>query len=898
MMGIFTRLFRRWSLDEDVREEVESHIAMQADLYRRSGMSPDEALQVARRQFGNVTAVRERIHDFYGFGWVETFIGDVRHAARSLARSPAVSLAAALTAAIGVGAVAGMFSVLQTLLLSPPPHVERPDRVFRMHTLLPARAGEESVPSIRTSYPFYERLAEHADSLASVAAYAETDIAVGAGPAAVMTRVVMVSAGFSRTLGFRPALGRFLLDEETHPATGARVVVLGHAFWQRRFDGRPDVLGETLRIKGRPYEIVGVTPRGFRGVELFDVDLWLPLFAQGDGSDRAVTWHTFGASYNLTVVGRLRPDTTGAQASAQLTGFQRAFLEETYASFSQDDAALLARYRQARVLLGPVTGGLGSDLRPIPEARVTAWLVGVSVVLVSIACLNVAGLLLLRAMRRRHEIAVRLALGISRWRLARLLLTESLVLALLGGAAAFAVLIFSRAWLHRTMLPALAWEPAATVNPSVVAVAAAATLLTAVAAGISPLWYVVRHALPAVHGRSVDEPGSRSWLQGGLLAAQGALSVVLLVGAGLFLRSLHNATTMDIGLDRDNVLSVRVDFTGTGRSPGDVARFYESALDNVAAIPGVARASLALNVPLRTARGGGFRLPGSDDMLTTPNGYVPFVNHVTPGFFETTGMPIREGRGFLEAERAQGRVMVVNETLARLGWPTGSAVGECVYRFDQEACTTVVGVVADARRFRLVGEDPHPYFYELLPSDDTGPRALLVRMAPGQSRMDRVLRGEISALDADVPFIRIESLGEALDPQIRPWRLGASLFTVFGLLAVLLAAIGLWSSVSYAVSQRRHEFAVRLAVGASRGGLVRLVLNDGLGTALIASAAGLLIAAGATHFIADLLLDVPPRDPAVFAAVATGVLAVAILASLWPALRASRVNPAEALRAE
>ena len=899
MSGIFTRLFRRRFLDDDVREEIESHIEMQADLNRRSGMPPDEALQAARRQFGNVAAVRERLHDFHGFGWVETFIGDVRYAVRSLGRSPAVSLAAALTTAIGVGAVASMFSVLHTLLLAPPPHVERADRVFRLHTLLPAaRAGEESVPGVRTSYPFYERLAEHADSLASVAAYAETDLAAGAGPAAVMTRVVMVTAGFWRTLGVRPALGRFILDEEAHPATGARVVVLGHAFWQRRFDGRPDVLGETLRIKGRPYEIVGVTPRGFRGVELLDVDLWLPLFADADGSGRAATWHTFGSSFNLTVVARLRPDVSGARSSAQLTGLQRGFLEETYGPMLQEDAARRERYRQARVLLGPVTGGLGSDLRPIPEARVTAWLVGVAVVLVAIACLNVAGLLLLRAMRRRHEIAVRLALGISRSRLARLLLTESLALALLGGAAAFAMLILSRAWLQRTILPAMAWESAAVVNPSVLAVAAAATLLTAFAAGVGPLWYVVRDALPAVHGRVLDAPGGRSRLQGGLLAAQGALSVILLVGAGLFLRSLHNATTLDIGLDRDNGLSVRVDFTGTGRGPDDVARFYESALERVSALPGVARASLAMSIPLRMARGGSFRLPGSDGVLTTPSGAVPLVNYVTPGFFEATGMRTREGRDFLEAERVRGQVMVVNETLARLAWPDRPAVGECVYRFDQEACTTVVGVVADARRFRLVGEEPHPYFYEPLPSDDTGPRALLVRMAPGQRRLDRVLRREISALDAGVPFIRIETLGEALDPQIRPWRLGASLFAVFGLLAVLLAAIGLWSSVSYAVSRRKHEFAVRLAVGASRSGLVRLVLSDGLRTALIASAAGLLIAAGAAHLIADLLLDVSPRDPAVFAAVAAGVLAVGTLASLWPALRASRVDPAEALRAE
>ena len=899
MMGIFTRLFRRPSLDEDVREEIESHIAMQADLYRRSGMSPDEALGAARRQFGNVTAVRERIHDFYGFGWVETFIRDVRHAVRSLARNPAVSLAAALTAAIGVGAVASMFSVLQTLLLAPPPHVETPDRVFRLHELMPsARAGAEPAePRTGTPYPFFERLVEDADTLESVAAYARTDLAAGAGPDARMTRAVMVSAGFWRTLGVRPALGRLLLDAEAHPATGARVVVLGHGFWQRRFDGRPDVVGETLRIKGRPYEIVGVTPRGFRGVELSDVDLWLPLLAWDDGSSRPVRWHTSGTWYVLTLVGRLRSEVTLAQTEAQLTGLQRTFLEEAVDPLFPPDAARLGRYREARVLLGPVTGGLGSNLRPIPEARVTAWLFGVAVVLVAIACLNGAGLLLLRAMRRRREIAVRIALGISRGRLARLLLTEGLMLALVGGAASFSVVVLTRAWLQRTILPAMAWEPAAIVNPGVLAVAAAATLATALAAGLGPLWYVGRDALPAVQGRILDAPARRPRLQGALLAAQAALSVMLLVGAGLFLRSLYNAATLDIGLDRDNVLSVRVDFTGAGRSPDDVARFHEAALERVSTLPGVTRASLARGVPLQSLYAGGFRLPGTEDMLAMPDRGLPFVNYVTPGFFDTTGMRIRAGRGFLEAERAQGRVMVVNETLAQLGWPNRSPIGECVHRFDEEACTTVVGVVADARRSGLV-EEPYPYFYELLPASDTGPRALLVRTAPGRPRLDTALRGELLALDSALPYVRIETLGEALNPQIRPWRLGASLFTVFGSLAVLLAMIGLWSSVSYAVSQRRHEFAVRLAVGSSPAGLVRLVLNDGLRTALIACAAGLLIAAGTTPLIRDLLLNVSPRDPAVFAAVGAGVLAVATLSSLWPALRASRVAPAEALRAE
>lgn len=445
----------------------------------------------------------------------------------------------------------------------------------------------------------------------------------------------------------------------------------------------------------------------------------------------------------------------------------------------------------------------------------------------------------------------------------------------------------------------MAWEPAAVIDPAVLVVAGLSTMAAALVAGMAPLYYVRRDAFTALRDGSLGGLVRRPRMQAVLLAVQGALSIVLLVGAGLFLRSVHNVETLNIGLDRNNVLTMQIDFSGTGRSDPDLAAFFERALERVSSVPGVVQASLSLNVPLRGARGGGLvRVPGRDDAITGPGGSSPLVNDVTPGFFRTTGMRMIEGREFLEAERAGGPVIVINETMARLGWPDRSPVGECVYMFQRKACTTVVGVVGDAILFNIAEEEPRPYYFTPLAPDESGPRALLVRITPGLGPMDRSLRQALQELDAGLPFVRVETLGEALNPQIRPWRLGAAVFTAFGILAMVLAMVGLWSSVSYAVSQRTNEFAVRLAIGAQRTSLMALVLGDGLRNALTAIAAGMAIAAAASGFIADLLFEVSPRDPAVFGGVAGAVLAVATLATLLPAWRATRIQPIEALRAD
>ena len=298
MMSFLTRLFRRRSVDREIKEEVESHLAMRAEFNERAGLSREDARQTARRQFGNPASIRETLYDFHRFRWLQTLTRDLKYVIRGLVGSPGVSVTAALTVAVGVGAATGMFGVTRNLILAPPPHLSDPARVFHLHQVF-WQDGSDGAPSRGTSYPFYELLSDRARTLETVATYRAMDLAVGAGSDARTAAVVVVSGGFWRTLGVRPALGRFLRDDEAHPATGSRVVVLSNAFWHTYFGGREDAVGRSLRIKEQLYEVVGVAPPGFRGVGLEDVDLWLPLFAIEDGSSRAVTWHTIPQSYGM-----------------------------------------------------------------------------------------------------------------------------------------------------------------------------------------------------------------------------------------------------------------------------------------------------------------------------------------------------------------------------------------------------------------------------------------------------------------------------------------------------------------------------------------------------------------------------------------------------------------------
>jgi predicted permease len=378
------------------------------------------------------------------------------------------------------------------------------------------------------------------------------------------------------------------------------------------------------------------------------------------------------------------------------------------------------------------------------------------------------------------------------------------------------------------------------------------------------------------------------------------LSALLLVGAGLFLRSLQQATSVDLGLDARHVRVVAVDFAGTGRPATMVAAFFERALERVRAVPGVTSASLSTSIPLQSASGMTLRTSVRGEWIQTAQG-TPMGSEVADQFFAATGMRIVQGRDFTAADRGGPPVVVVNEALARFAWPGRSPVGQCAYLSSApESCARVVGVAGNARTFRL-REEQRQWLYTPLAPSATDRRVLLVRVAPGaesMNAMDGTLRRVLRELDPGAPYVDVRLLGDALDPQLRPWRLGAAVFTAFGLLTALLAALGLYTAVAYAVTQRRREIGVRLAVGAATSSVVRLVLGDSLRVAAAGVAMGLVAALLGGRWIADLLFDTSPREPVVLAVVGLALLAVAMVASLTPARRAARVNPTEALRAD
>jgi putative ABC transport system permease protein len=893
--------FWRHDVRRDVADELRFHIEERAEELMSQGMNAQDARAQASEDFGDVSSARERLEAIDRriesrrgrYQRLEAALQDARYAWRGLRRSPAFTVTVVVTIALGIGAAVSMYGLMRRLLLDPPPQVVAPARVTRLFVSYPPMLGRPERTSDRWSYPDYTLFAEHART-AGLAATLDRSLPIGEGRDARVVRTSLVSAGFWRTLGVKPALGRFFTDEESHPVTGARRVVLGHAYWRRQYDGARDVIGRTLRVKGQSYEIVGVTPRGFRGVQLADVELWLPLYAQGDGEESPVSWHTFAGSGIISLVGRLAPDATPQQLSAELTRLKANQLEEIARPRPGRSVP-----RGVRVSAAPITGALNNEMKRMPEARVSVWLAWVGGILLLIACANVAGLLLLRAMQRRREIAIRTALGESRSRLAGQLVTESAVVASLGGAGALLFVAYGGGMLQRVILPAMAWEPAAALDRSMVLAMVAAVVSATLLAGLAPLVHTLRDPTGGLRD-GAPASSRRSSLHATLLVTQAALTVVLLIGAGLFVRSLHNLRSLDLGIDTDNVLSAEVDFAGTGRTQTDVIAFYERALERVRALPGVEGAALSVSIPLRSARGSGFYLPGRDSVIGMPGRGLPLANYVSPGFFRTTGTRIVAGRDFTEAERQSPEYLViVNEAIAKLYWPGQNAVGQCVQQRPGGPCGRVVGVSEDARTFRMVGEEHRLYFYRPLDPNDSDERALLVRVPPAAvATMTGTVRRAIQSLESGLPYVDVNTLQSTLDPQIRPWRLGATIFTAFGALAMLLAAIGLGSAVAFAVTQRTREIGVRLAIGAGQERVVRMVLGDALRVASVGALIGIAVALAAAPVIAELLFQVSARDTATYIVVAAAVLVLGVLATLAPALRAARIEPVVALRGD
>jgi predicted permease len=808
-----------------------------------------------------------------GVSEMRTLWQDVRYGVRSMMRQPGFALVATLTLALGIGANTSIFSAVNAILLRPLPGVSAPEELAFFY---PTDSQERLSGTV--SYHDFEEYRGQAKSLAGLAAFAGVGLSMREGGRAEHVPAQLVSGNYFSTLGVRPAVGRTLLAEEDDRADAAPVVVLSHRFWERRFGSSPDVVGRQVVLNERSFTVVGVAQKDFQGASPpGSPALWAPIRAAagagvwaGDLENRESSW--------LRLIGRLGPGVG--------SGLADSYPEDFRQGLSIDSA--------------PARGfAVSPRKRGTVNAMAAVALAVVGLVLL-IACANIANLLLVRAASRRREIAVRLALGASRWRVVRQLLTESLLLALAGGMVASLLTLWSAELLARlfSLIPedtgALDFSP----DARVFGFALLLSLLTGVAFGLAPALQASRPDIgPALKGENASAGGARRLnLRNALVVAQVAASLVLLVCAGLFLRSLREAATVETGFETKGVLMSTLYLDPARYDASRGGELYRRALDRASSLPGVRSAALASSVPLG---GGGMRgtllVEGAEPQpyagVEVDRGYVG------PRYFETLGIPLARGRGFNEHDReGSPPVAVINETIARRIFGDTDPLGKIIRTDSEGPPVEIVGVARDSK-YRSLGDERVPFLYLPLAQGYTASATVFVRTEGEPGALAPLLREAVLSLDPEA-FAGQATMGEHLAAALVPSQVVAGMSGVFGLLALLLATFGVYGVTSYAVSRRTHEIGVRVALGARGSDILRLVVGEGMALILTGVAIGLCVSFIATRVIAGALYGVSATDPLTFAGVTLLLSFAALAACLVPARRATKVDPMEALRYE
>ena len=881
----------------EMDDEIRFHLEMRVAQLVQQGWTHEAALVQAQRMFGDFPEMRRSLHEaarrreeiLTMSDKFDALRHDVDYALRQIARAPGLALAVIGTFALGIGANATMFGVIDRLLLRPPAHVRAPDELYRVE--LRVKWDDEYHVNSALSYPAYTDFRDRISAFSSVAAQTySTSMSFGLGAQARKVSGALVTGNYFSTMGVAMVLGRPLGDADDVLPNGSPVAVIGEGLWRREFGGNRDVLGKTMSLANLKLTIVGVAPEGFVGIGSRAIDVWVPISAGNGLRFGGVQWATERQAQWMSGVARLKPGVTVPVATAQVTEAYRA----GQATSGKPDS----------VTLGELTSVLPSRQRTFSPARRVAVLLGaVSVLVLLMACANIANLLLVRAFARRREVAVRLALGISRGRLVRQLVTESVVLALAGGIAALAVVQWGSALVQRVLLSDFAW-PDSPIDGRVL-------LFTALSTGVVG---IVTGLVPALQGSAPDlartlregTRGSglaRSRTRGVLLLIQAAVSVVLLIGTGLFVRSLRNVNTVDLGVDVDRLLIGTIDLRSVGIDSARANQYFELARDAASRLRGVASVTIADASPFgEWSIGQSIALPSGDSLPKHKNSANQ--SWVAPNYFSTVGTRLVAGRSFTENDTRPGAppVMIVSEEVTRWLWPGKQAIGQCILVGKKpKSCTEVVGVAQNTHRSSIVQDAEQLQLYEpLQPSDgDTRARMLVIRpTGVHPSELIEPVRRVMQTVVPGVPYANVRPMRAALDDEIRPWRLGATMFAAFGLIALVLSTLGLYSVVAYTVAQRMHEMGVRVALGAQVRDIRRLVLAQGLRVAAIGVAGGTIIALSTGKFVSSMLFETSPRDPVVFGVVIVLLLAVATVASLVPARRAVRADPLTALRSE
>jgi putative ABC transport system permease protein len=864
MSGLQT-LFHKEEVEQEMDEELRGYLDAAVKEKMRSRMSYEQALRAARVEMGSLDAVKEEIRSV---GWeaaVETFWQDVRYSLRQLKRNPGFTAVAVITLALGIGATTAIFTVVNAVLLRPLPYPHPEELVYVQEIL----EGYGLTPLVNKEQ--FVAWRKQSRTLSPIAAYMDfaANLTGGGEPERVICGTA--TASFFFILGVRPVVGRLFLPEEDRPG-GPPGVILSEALWKRRYGGDPSVLGRGVTLDGKAYTVVGVLPASFVIPDQFKLDyaLWVPLAESDTGTGRLRFSRAFG---------RLKSGVSLATAQTELDTISKAALPRGFVK-----SIVLSRWQE----------------QITERSRLTLLLfLGAVGFLLLIACVNVANLLLCRAATRQKEIAVRLTVGAARARIVRQLLTESALLALLGGLIGLALARWGKNLLVAFISPSLPSLEPIGLDYRVLGFSLILAVVTGLAFGLAPALQASRVSLNEVlkeAGRGGAELRTGMLFRNLLLISETALAMVLLVGAGLLFRSFMRVLGIDLGFKAERTLCLTVDLTlSKYPTPNQQARFFEQVIDGIKSLEGVRSVAGSGMPPLgnRTGTITGLAVEGRSEEI----GGASFAI-ISPDYFRTIGIPVKQGRDFSDRDRhGSPSVAIVNESFARRYFPNeiclGRRVSSGVHKKDW---LTIVGIVGDTRH--RVEKEPDPQIYVPYLQDGQPYMTLLVRTAGNPMLWAEAVRSKIAGIDRGQPPHDIMALEELRAGSRTPRRVNLLLLSSFAGLGLILASVGIYGVVSYSVGQRTHEIGVRMALGAGQREILKLAVGQGLYLALIGAGIGLAASLAITRLLQTMLFGVKPTDPATFFAVGLLLSGVALLACYIPARRATKVDPMVALRYE
>ena len=818
-----------------------------------------------------------------------SLLQDLRYAFRVLSHKPGFTIVAVLTVALGIGANATIFSVVDAIVFRPLP-VNDPGSLVRLFNT----SNIEIVETDNLSYPDYVDLRDKNDVFSSMLAFDTASLVFGKGDRSDVATGYVASGNFFDMLGVKARLGGTFHPEDDEPAA-APVAVISYAAWQRRFGGDPNIVGQRIDLSSTPFTIVGVAPEGFTGLlKPYSPEFWIPIGKHATLRDGGAASLQNRQERNLDIVGRLKPGVTLEQAKANMTALARG-LAEVYPDTNLNRGLLVIPAN--RIAVDPSLDKyvyIGS-----------AFLMILSGSVLLIACANLANLLLARGMARRREMAIRLSVGGSRRRLIRQLLTESVVLAVMGGAAGLLVAMWCAAFLNVIKLPLpIDFALGVQLDWRVLAFTFAVSVATGIVFGLIPALHASKLDLnSALKDESGAVKGSRgrALLRSALVVGQVTVSLVLLIFAGLAVRSLRNATSIDPGFNPRNVVvaTIAPRLSSYGETKGRA--FFRELLARLNALPGVESASMTANLPLTLSVALSFFTLEGEEQLPENQRRSVDMTMVSPEYFRTVGIPFIAGRDFSERDQdAASQLVVINETMARRFWPNENPVGR---RFSttlfgaQLRRAEIIGVVKDGK-YRTLGEEPRPFVYANMVQNYAGMATLIVRAGGDTRTVFADIRKTVSSIDRSMPVFGLMTLTERIGPSLLLPKYAAMLFGAFGVLGTLLAVVGLYGVVSYSVSQRTHEIGVRMALGGQRSDILKLVVGEGMVLTGVGLALGLAGALVLARFISVILYGIGSADPVTFIGISVLMIVVTLEACYIPARRASGVEPTVALRYE